>query len=151
PLIALDFAFTGGANEDPADKPGLAHMAAALIDEGAGDLDSDAFHAKLEEHAIELGFSAGRDTFRGSLRTLSTHRDLGFDLLRLSLTAARFDEEPVERIRMQILTDLRRATEEPTSIANERFWRMAYAGHPYAEPVHGTVDGVTRIGIADLK
>ncbi len=151
PLIALDFAFLGGANEDPADKPGLAHMVASLIDEGAGDLDSNAFHERLEQHAIELGFSAGRDHFRGSLRTLSVNRDLGFDLLRLSLTAARFDDEAVERIRTQLLADLRRATTEPTSIANERFWGTAYAGHPYALPVHGTTEGVTRVGTADLK
>ena len=43
PLIAVDFAFRGGANQDPADKPGVANMVAALLDEGAGELDAKAF------------------------------------------------------------------------------------------------------------
>src|SRR5436309_1541621 len=43
PVIALDFAIRGGANQDPADKPGLANLATELLDEGAGELDSKAF------------------------------------------------------------------------------------------------------------
>ena len=46
PVIAMDFAFRGGANQDPADKPGVANMAASLLDDGAGDLDAKAFHQK---------------------------------------------------------------------------------------------------------
>jgi len=151
PLVALDFAFAGGANEDPIDKPGLASMVAGLIDEGAGDLDANAFHEKLEEHAIELAFSAGRDHFRGSLRTLGTNRDLAFDLLRLSLTAPRFDEPAIERIRTQILSDLRRSATSPNEIASERWWEEAFPLHPYGRPVHGTVDSIPRVGADDLR
>ena len=151
PLIALDFAFAGGADEDPTDKPGLASMVAGLIDEGAGDLDANAFHEKLEEHAIELGFNVGRDHFRGSLRTLGANRDLAFDLLRLALTAPRFDEPAIERIRTQILADLRRSATSPNEIAAERWWEEAFPSHPYGRPVHGTVDSIPRVGADDLR
>jgi zinc protease len=66
PLIALDFAFVGGSEQDPADKPGVANMAASLWDEGAGDLDAQAYHARLDDKAIQLSFGAGRDRVRGS-------------------------------------------------------------------------------------
>jgi zinc protease len=151
PVVALDFAILGGANEDPADKAGLAHMVASLIDEGAGDLTADAYHQRLEDNAIELSFSANRDYFRGSLRTLSANRDLAFDMLRLALTAPRFDDEAVERIRTQILTDRRRATTSPNEIASDLWWRTAFAGHPYSRMVHGTLESIPRIGAADLK
>src|SRR5207253_4549611 len=118
-------------------------------DEGAGELDAKAFHERLEENAIELSFTAARDYFRGSLRTLGTHRDLAFDLLRLSLTAPRFDEEAIERIRTQVLADLRRATTSPSDIASERWWEAAFPGHPYGRPLHGTLESIPRIGAAD--
>ena len=102
-MIALDYAFTGGANADPADKPGVANMVGALLDEGAGELDARAFQERMEEKAIQLGFTAARDQFRGSLRSLSANLDEAVDLLRLALTAPRFDAEPVERIRDQML------------------------------------------------
>jgi zinc protease len=54
PLIAVDFAFRGGANQDPPDKPGIANLAIDLLDEGAGDLDSSAFKDRLERKAIDL-------------------------------------------------------------------------------------------------
>ena len=70
PLIAFDFSFRGGANQDPVDKPGVATMTAALLDEGAGKYDSRSFHERIEVKAIQLGFSANRDQTSGSLRTL---------------------------------------------------------------------------------
>ena len=151
PLVAMDFAMVGGASEDPADKAGVAHLVASSIDEGAGDLDSAAYHQRLEDNAIELSFTANLDHFRGSLRTLTDNRDLAFDTLRLSLTAPRFDEEAVERIRAQVLTDLRRATTSPGDLASEAWWHAAFPGHPYGRPIHGTLESVPHITIADLR
>src|SRR5437867_4191996 len=86
PLVAMEYAFGGGASQDPADKPGVSNMMAELLDEGAGDLDSNTFHDRLERRAIQMSFSTSRDYFRGSLRMLKDNRDEAFDLLRLALT-----------------------------------------------------------------
>jgi hypothetical protein len=75
PLIAMSFAFVGGASQDPAQLPGVANMLSGLLDEGAGDLDSQAFQGALDEYSIELSFDADRDTFGGSLKTLVENRD----------------------------------------------------------------------------
>src|ERR1700753_1096471 len=95
PMIAIDFAFTGGASQDAPGKGGTAMMTASLLDEGAGDIESKAFHSPLERQAIELGFQAERDTLRGTLRTLTANQDEAFDYLRLSLTQPRFDPTDV--------------------------------------------------------
>jgi zinc protease len=151
PLIAVDFAFGGGGVQDPAGKAGTASLVASLLDEGAGDLDSKTFHARLERKAIELGFQAERDTLRGTLRTLTQNRDEAFDYLRLALTAPRFDQTDVEIARAQILSMLRRATTSPTDIANLRWWQTAFADHPYGRPVNGTLESVPTITVGDLK
>jgi zinc protease len=151
PLIAMEYAFGGGASQDPADKPGVANMVASLMDEGAADLDSKTFHERLERRAIELSYSAGRDTFRGSLRMLTENRDEAFDLLHLSLTSPRFDSVDVERIRSQIMSGLRRETTSPGSIASRKFLQMAFGDHPYSRPSEGTLQSVPTISIDDLK
>ncbi len=151
PLIAVDFAFVGGAVQELADKAGTANLVASLLDEGAGDLDSKTFHDRLERKAIELSFTADRDTLRGSLRTLVENRDEAFDDLRLALTAPRFDPPDVEIIRAQILSLLRRATTSPTDIASLRWWATAFAGHPYGRPVNGTLESVPNIAVGDLR
>jgi zinc protease len=151
PLIALEFAVLGSADQDAADKPGVANMAASLLDEGAGTLDAMAFHDRLERKAIELGFRSGRDYFRGTLRTLKDNRDEAFDLLRMALTEPRFDPDAVERIRAQIVSRLQRETVSPNDMASRNWWATAFPGHPYGMPINGSVESVPRITIDDLK
>ena len=151
PLIAMDFAFRGGAAQDPADRAGVANMVSGLLDEGAGELDSKAFHERLEEKAIQLGFNAGRDHFRGWLRTLVENRDQAVELLRLALTTPRFDPEEVERVRAQVIARLTRESTSPNDISGKRWWSTAFPGHPYGRPVSGTLESVPGITVADLK
>jgi zinc protease len=151
PLIAVEAAFVGGAVQDPAGKAGTASLTASLLDAGAADLDSTAFSDRLERKAIQLGFSAQRDTIRGTLRTLSENRDEAFELLRLAITAPRFDTKDVEISRAQMLSLLRREATSPTDIASQRWWETAFEGHPYGRPVKGTPETVASISIADLK
>ena len=151
PLIAIDFAFRGGSSQDPADKAGVAALVAGLIDEGASNLDARAFHEQLESSAISLSFTATRDQFNGSLRTLLDQQDKAFELTNLSLTAPRFDPEAVERIGANLLSDLRRANTNPNQIASRNWWATAFRGHPYEWPVNGTLESVTTVTPADLK
>jgi zinc protease len=151
PLVALNYAFHGGSSQDSADKAGTANLAADLLDEGAGDLDSKAYHERLENHAIELRFRVGRDYFHGSLRTLNEHREEAFDLLRLALTKPRFDAEAVERVRGQELASLRRETTNPNNLANRRWWQTAFPDHPYGREAKGSLVTVPRITADDMR
>lgn len=151
PIIALEIAFRGGAALDPPGKEGLASFAMSLLDEGAGDLSSAAFQALLEDHSIELRFDAEHDSVRGSLKTLSRDRDLAFGLLKLALTAPRFDAEPVARVRSQIQAMLRRQSEDPDVVADRALFAALFPGHPYARPVDGTVASLASIAPQDLR
>ncbi len=152
PIIAMRVAFAGsGAASDPADKGGLARMTSALLDEGAGDLDSEAFQRKLEDLAIDLGFDADLDNFGGSLQTLSQNRDEAFRLFRLALGKPRFDAEPVARIRSQLQAQLRDDDEDPDTVADRKLWAALFPDHPYGRPVSGSPESLERIGVADLQ
>jgi len=151
PLISLNYAFHGGSTQDDADKAGTAHFTADMLDEGAGDLDSKAYHSRLEEHAIEIGFQVGRDYFRGSLRTLNEHRDEAFDLLHIALTSPHFDADALERVRGQELAELRRETTNPNELASRSWWSTAFPGHPYGRESSGTLETMPRITADDLR
>ncbi|XSC42256.1 M16 family metallopeptidase [Bradyrhizobium sp. RDT10] len=151
PLIAMEYAFSGGASQDPAGKPGVGNLVADLLDEGSGDLDSKTYHERLDRRAIKLSFSSTRDYFRGSLRMLKDNKDEAFDLLHLALTSPRFDAADVERIRAQVLSGLRRDTTNPTSLASRKFLEVAFGDHPYGRQGNGTLDSVPKIDVADMK
>ena len=151
PMVSMEFGFLGGSAQDPADKPGVATMVAALLDEGAGDLDSRAFQERLEERAIALSFSAQRDTMRGSLKSLTEHREQAFALLNLALTRPRFDAQAIDRIRAGMLAGIRRRSTDPNQIGGERWFAKAFPGHPYGRPQRGDLESVAKIAAADLQ
>ena len=151
PLIAIRFAFRGGASQDPPGKDGLAYFVSAMMDEGAGPLDSMAFQQRAEELAMRLDFDAGRDVMLGSLQTLSANKDEVFDLARLVLTEPRFDEDAIERVRAQILASLKFDEHDPETVAALAWDRLAFQDHPYGRPIKGTKESIAAITRDDLK
>ena len=151
PIVAVEIAFRGGGSLDPRGKEGLANLLSGLLDEGAGDRDSQSFQMRLEELAIRLGFQSYRDTFWASMKTLSENRDEAFALLGLALGAPRFDADAVERVRTQVLSGLKRDAEDPGEIAGRTFLATAFPYHPYGRPARGTAESVAAITSADLR
>ena len=150
PLVALDFSFRGGAAQDPAGKAGATAMMAGLLDEGAGDMDAEAFHRALDDRAIEISFGADRDAVSGRLKTLSRSVEEAFGLLRLAMTAPRFDPEAIERVRAQITAGFRREAKDPDALAGRGWREAAFPGHPYGLAVRGTAETLAKVGRADL-
>ena len=150
PMIALSFTFEGGAAQDPEGKAGCAQMLARLLDEGAGDLTSDAFQERLAARAIELSFHAGPDALGGSLKMLLKHADEAIDLLALALAKPRLDPDAIERVRAQVMAGLRYQQNDPGVMASRRFFKEAFDGHPYARPSSGTIESVAAISREDI-
>lgn len=151
PVLALDFSFGGGESSDPEGKEGRARMVSALLDEGAGELDSEAFQKALADNSITLRFDSRSDRFSGELFTLTETRDTAVDLLRMALTEPRFDTEPVERVRAQISASLRRELQNPRTIAGRTWWATSFPDHPYGRSGDGTLESVAAITTEDLR
>ena len=151
PIVSVAFGFKGGSGFDPVGKEGLAELASGLLDEGAGDVDSQAFQKRLTDRGIEFSFSAGLDDFTGRMRFLRDDRAEAADLLRLALSAPRFDPEPIERMRNGQLIDIAEGAGDPNTIGGRQMEEMMLAAHPYARPSKGTKESVTSITPDDLR
>ncbi|WP_036264566.1 M16 family metallopeptidase [Methylocapsa aurea] len=154
PLVALEFAFKGGASQDPIGKPGVATLLAGLLDEGAGPYDAEGFHRALDEDAIEMSFSADRDILSGRMQTLSRNSARAFELLQLAVTKARLDAEPFERVLSQVAASLKREANDPDYVASRTFRSASYPDHPYGLPVRGdlaTLPTLTQGNLIDMR
>lgn len=152
PVIALQFAFKGiGSALDPEDKQGLARLASNTMDEGAGDLESQAFQKELKDNSISLYFNSSRDDFGGTLKTLTKYKGKAFDLLTLALTQPRFDAEPLERMRNSNISRIRSSLSDPEWIAARILNDRAFETHPYAHNSGGTISSLATITPDDLR
>jgi zinc protease len=150
PLVSLEFAMRGGASQDPAHKAGLGSLMTGLLDEGAGELDSQAFHRALDEKAVEMSFHCDRDHWSGRMRTLTKNLDRAAELLRLAINAPRFDEEPFERVREHMNARLRHIANDPGALANRNWKAKAFPHHPYGQPAEGTLESLAKIERTNL-
>ncbi len=151
PLMALRFVFEGGSAQNPAGKEGLANFLTAMMDEGAGELDSHKFQERMEELAFRMSFEDTRDGLYGSFETLTTNREPSIEMLRLALNQPRFDADAVERVRKQLLSGLAFAAKNPNRVAGKAWSAQAFPGHPYGLPSDGTPESIARIGSDDLE
>ena len=150
PLVSLEFAVRGGAAQDPAAKAGLGALMAGLLDEGAGEFNSQAFHRALDEKAVEMSFHCERDHWSGRMRTLVKNLDRAAELLRLAVNAPRFDDEPFERVREHMNARLRHDANDPATLANRNWKAKSFPHHPYGQPADGSLETLARIERADL-
>jgi len=150
PIVAIRFVFDGGTAQDPAGKEGLANLMSGLFDEGAGDLDSDAFQVKLDDAGAEMSFDAQRDGTYGSMRMLSEEKDAAFDLLTLAVNKPRFDQTPLDRVRAQVLSGIIANERDPNAIAQRKWLSAIYGEHPYSRPDEGTRQSIAAITPQDL-
>jgi zinc protease len=151
PLIAIRFAFRGGASQDEPGKEGLAYFVSAMMDEGAGELNAIAFQERAQELAMRMDFDAGRDVMLGNVQTLTANKDQVFDLVRLAMTKPRFDQDAIERVRAQILAGLKFDENDPETVASVAWDRLAFQNHPYGRPIKGTIQSISNITRDDLK
>ena len=150
-IISLSFQFSLGAIHDPKEKLGLSRMVARLLDEGAGSFNSFEFQSELANYGIRLSFNNSRDTFSGSLTTVSANLDKAMNLLSLALLSPRFDKEPLERVRRQIKASITREEDRPSSYAQKKLYSLIYPNHPYGNSLNGSVDTIDKISRRDLK
>jgi zinc protease len=150
PFTAMEIRFRGGASLDAPGKRGAINLMTALIEEGAGNLDSRAFAAAQESLACTFRFDVGDDALAVSAKFLTENRDQATDLLRSALTETRFDADAIERVRQQVLSIIKSDQADPSAIASLAYHHAAWGDHPYGTSTNGTEDSVTALTRDDI-
>ena len=151
PIISLEIQFDGGSALDPEGKEGVANLMMGLLEEGAGDMDAVAFAETADAIAARYGFSAGRESVSVSAVMLAENRDATLDLLKVALMSPRFDEEPVTRVKRQIVSGLRSDETDPNAIAGKAWFEAAFPNDPYGRKSSGTIESVQALTVDDLR
>lgn len=152
PVVDLRLSFEGaGSVSDPSGKAGRANFAAAMLSEGAGNLSAEAFQQELERHAITLEFTADVDRLQVHVHCLREHVGKAGELLALAFSKPTLASADVERVQTQLRSALSQMQESPAYLAGRLRDSTAFAGHPYAAPVLGTVTSIATLTAADVR
>ncbi len=85
-----------------------------------------------------------------TFQSLTENRAESVKLLQKAITSPHFAPADVERIREQIVANLRVEEKDPSKTAMIEWFKVAFGPHAYGRPVNGTLASVAAITPADL-
>jgi zinc protease len=150
PAVSLRLIIAAGGAEDPVNKPGVATLMAALLDQGTTTRSAEEIAAAIDDRGGALGVGAGTDLSYVNALVLREDLDFALDLVSDVTRNPAFAPEEIERQRQQMLSGLQVSRNDPDYIASVVFDRLVYGFHPYGRPSSGTPESVPAITREDL-
>lgn len=151
PVVQLTLVTDAGSRLDPNEKKGLSYLTAALLDEGAGDMDALKLSSEIENLGSVLSIYSDPDSIFLSMMTLSENLDKSLEIFTTVVTSPRFEEKDFAREKRKILTRIIQSQDDPSYVASTVFEKLVYGEIPYGLPDAGTTETVERISVEDVR
>jgi predicted Zn-dependent peptidase len=152
PLAQVNLVVLSGSGDDPAGKFGVASLTAAMLDEGAGGRSALELADAIDFLGANLSTSS---SFDASAVRLNVPVDKLADALPIMADVAlrpTFPQQDLERLRLERLTSLLQARDDPESIAGMAFSRIVFgATHRYGTGAMGTEVTLKAFTADDLR
>ena len=154
PLVAIRLLFQVGAADDPAGKPGLAALTAAML--GSAGTQRRSWAQVLDAlypMAADIQTYGDKDAF---VFEGTVHRDnlAAFaDLLAEQILTPRFASEDFTRHRQDAIDFISKTLRgnDDEDLGKQVLAALMFEGHPYGHPTAGTVAGLQAITLNDVR
>ncbi len=150
PAVSLRLLVRAGGAQDPSGKPGVAYLAASLLDQGTTTQNAERIASTIDSIGGAIGAGAGSDITFINAAVMKDSLGLALDLLSDLARHPAFAPEEIDRQRQQILSGLKVSYDDPDYLAGVVFDRLVYGFHPYGKPDSGTPESITAVTRQDL-
>jgi predicted Zn-dependent peptidase len=152
PLAQINLVVKAGSAMDPDDRPGLASMTAAMLDEGAGNRTALEFADAIAFLGADISVAAEQHRITAALHTPVTRLDSALALLADVTLRPTFASAELERLRTDRLTALAQQHDEARAVAQVLFMHTVYGdAHPYGRRTSGTEASLKALTPDDLR
>jgi zinc protease len=132
PILSLRMAWQAGRTNDPDGMEGLTNAMVYHMNEGAGDLDAQAFFKRMEELNMSFSCSASNESTFCNSSMLTDNATDSFDMIALAFAEPRFDDGPFERYQREQEVSLQTRETNAQYLASRARIAALYPDHPYA-------------------
>jgi zinc protease len=150
PTVSIRLLVRAGSAADPQAKTGLAHLTAALLDQGTTTQSASQFNDAIDFIGGAVNAGAGSDLSYANMVVMKDSFDSSLRMLSDMVRHPSFADAEIARQRQQLLSSLQVSFDDPDFIANAVFDRLVYGFHPYGMPQSGTPETLASITRADL-
>ena len=150
PAVSLRLLVAAGGAQDPPQKPGVAALAAALLDQGTKTRSAEQIAHTIDSIGGALGASSSTEYTFITAVVMKDSLNVGLDLVADIGRNAAFAPQEIELQRKQMLSGLTVSYDDPEYLAGVVFDRLVYGFHPYGRPDAGTPESIPAITREDL-
>ena len=150
PSVSVRLIIKAGAAQDPADRPGLASMVSALLNQGTTLKSAEGIANLVESAGGVLGVGAGNELSYVNAGVIKDKIDSVMALASEIVQQPAFDQKEIDRQKQQAISGMQVSYVDPEFLAGVVFERLIYGFHPYGRPPGGTLDSVAKISRNDL-
>ena len=153
-VVTLRLVFTTGSAQDPADKPGVAHLTASMLSDGGS---KDMTYAQLVDAFFPMAAGVGSQvdhemtTFFGA--THIDNLDAYYKLFHAMLLEPGWREEDFQRLKDNAINALKVGLRgnNDEELGKEVLLSELYRGTPYGHYSGGTLSALQKITLNDVK
>lgn len=151
PIVSMSFIFKGaGWSAEPSHQAGISALLEQMLLSGAGKYTEEQLVDILEDKAISISFSSGKDDFYGSVLASKENSTAAFDLLKTIFSAPRFEQPELKRAKERLFEALKQQQEQPGRVLSLAFSKELYANHPYGRNPLGSLQTLKKLQRDDL-
>ena len=150
PAVSVRLMVRAGGAQDPADKPGVAALAAALLDQGTTSKTAEQIQHGIDSIGGVLGAGSGTEYTFVQAIVMKDSFNVGLDMVSDIAKNPAFAPQEIELQRKQMLSTLTVSYDDPEYLAGVVFERLVYGAHPYGRPDSGTPASLSAITRNDL-
>jgi zinc protease len=131
PVVTLLLLLPTGSAADPADRLGLASLAADMLDEGSNGRSSLDIYDALARLGAHLDTDVSADATTLTVNTLARSSGPALELLSDMVLRPSFENGEFERVRRLRLGRLKQLKTIPSAVADRTLLELLYPAHPY--------------------
>ncbi len=152
PVAQINLVVTSGAAEEPGRKFGVASLAAAMLEQGAGSRSALEIADAIDYLGADLSSGSGFDSSVVRLHVPIARLADALPIMADVALRPAFPKDELERLRQQRLTAMLQTRDDPSSIASAAFSRALFGvEHRYGTSTNGTAETIKALTTDDLR
>lgn len=152
PTVTITLDLDGGMLLDPAEKAGLAAVTAMMMNESTLHYSNEDMSNALAKMGSSISFASNGRYTQVFISSLTEHLTDTLALLQEKLFHPAFKAEDFERIKQQVLDNLKAQEKDPAAILERAKTAILWGGeNRVGLPPGGTAETVARITLDDIK
>ncbi len=152
PVAQINLVVLSGTANDPPGKYGVASLAAAMLEEGAGTRSALEIADAVDYLGADLAAATTSDLSAVRLHVPVARLADALPIMADVALRPAFPKDELDRQRQQRLTSLLQGRDDPPTISSVAFSRILYGkGHRYGTPQMGTAETIKALSSDDLR